>query len=99
MSSSDKKYLRYKPADVSKEEWEDIISDLEERKVDNSNHQTVQIKLRNIVKYVLPILSVPFIILATFLATQYQAIVYGIVGVIFVIAFIYLFAVEVGAGQ
>lgn len=99
MEPPDDKYLRLKPPDVPQEEWEDIIADLEERKVDNSNHRTVQWKLRNVLKYGAPVAILPLIALATFLAIQYQAIIYSGVAIIITIVFLYLASVEVGAGE
>lgn len=90
---------RYKPPDVSQEEWDEIIDDLKERKSDNSDHHTVQLKLKKAVKYIIPVLLVPVIAGAYFLALEYQALVMTGVGLLVVILFLYYASIEQGAGE
>lgn len=90
---------RYKPPDISQEEWDDIVQDLEERKTENSDHRTVQLKLKKAIKYVTPILLIPVIGIGYFLAMEYQAILTTAVGFIIAVLFLYYLSVEQGAGE
>jgi uncharacterized membrane protein len=99
MSSRGPDLDRYKPPDVSQEEWDEIITDLEERKTDNANHQTVQIKLKKAIKYVVPILLIPVIGIGYFLAIEYQALLTTGAGFIIVLLFLYYASVEQAAGE
>lgn len=99
MSSRGPDLGRYKPPDMSQEEWDETIDELKERKSDNSNHQTEQLKLKKSIKYIIPALLLPVIGIAYFLALEYQAIVMTGIGLIVAVLFLYYASVEQGAGE
>lgn len=99
MSSSGQDLDRYKPPDMSQEEWDEITTELEEKKTNNSDHHTVQLKVKKSIKYLIPVVLIPILGVSYFLALRYQAMVMTGLGFAIVIAFLYYASVEQGAGE
>lgn len=81
----------YKPSDVSDEEWEELKSEMRDRNVDNSDHHTVQLRIKKMIKWSAPVIISILAVLGYYVFTQYQEIVYTVIGVILAIVFVYLY--------
>lgn len=88
-----------KPPSLSDEEWDEEVTKIEDQYIDNNSHQTVQIKLKSVLKVVIPIGILVAIGLLYFMSQMLQiaftTVIAGIVGLLI----LYYIGVEEHAGQ
>lgn len=85
---------RYRPSDISDEEWEELKSEMSERDVDNSNHYTTQLKIKKILKLATPVVILVLGLLGYYVFTQYQELVYSVLGTIVVVVVLYFYFID-----
>lgn len=70
----------YKPDYKDDEEWEEVLTDLAKKKVDNSEHEATQLKLSVVIKIALAAIGIPLTIITAYLLYIGSALGFYIIG-------------------